>query len=653
MQFLPLILTFPVVVFSQSFSPKIPLQIFNSLARKAIKNSHLHENCAADLKLLITNESDQKLWIAKMFDASGKISPGLFKGNFHFMGDYDECLEIDENVGNRTVAGQYCTLFVTVFDEVLGSFRSSVKENEIFKTNANIDFEGVLNVMKDPTLMWGVCIPKSCSSENVAKLSSYLENYFNIKVRITVVEDMCQYKDKSVKRTPVDYFAFIFFAVILFLIVVSTSYDFYLQMRGDELNIFVAFSIYTNIKKLVASSSNTPLDCLNGIKVLSCCWIVLGHVFVLQLFSVKNLLYVFTEWRHETLSIFLWSPMYTVNTFFAVSGFLRSYIYLKRTETFRVGLGAFYLIRYVRMTPALLAIILIHTSLVKFASTGPYGFFTNNYLAIHCRKTWWSAFFFFTKIMNFKMCGMHLWYLAVDNQLYLCAPLILFFIRKYPRRVIGAMAAAFVASTIYSITVTIYKRIGFTPFEWNEDYASFIYFSTIHHAPSWLIGIFFGYLFHFRKFRLSKNLHFALLVLSLYVMINLILKQTVFFGEYDVYRAALWNGLAKPLWALAVSFIIFSCVSGNGGFVATFLSLPVFRIFGRLTYCIYLVHFSVISSYLFNQKEVVYFSTSITLFRALGLSVLVVLGSVVLHLGFEAPIIALLHYKNKYNEKRQ
>ena len=65
MQFLPLILTFPVVVFSQSFSPKIPLQIFNSLARKAIKNSHLHENCAADLKLLITNESDQKLWIAK------------------------------------------------------------------------------------------------------------------------------------------------------------------------------------------------------------------------------------------------------------------------------------------------------------------------------------------------------------------------------------------------------------------------------------------------------------------------------------------------------------------------------------------------------------------------------------------------------------
>ena len=157
-----------------------------------------------------------------MFDASGKISPGLFKGNFHFMGDYDECLEIDENVGNRTVAGQYCTLFVTVFDEVLGSFRSSVKENEvvrfsrhesteirfqIFKTNANIDFEGVLNVMKDPTLMWGVCIPKSCSSENVAKLSSYLENYFNIKVRITVVEDMCQYKDKSVKRTPVDYFA--------------------------------------------------------------------------------------------------------------------------------------------------------------------------------------------------------------------------------------------------------------------------------------------------------------------------------------------------------------------------------------------------------------------------------------------------------------
>lgn len=84
-------------------------------------------------------------------------------------------------------------------------------------------------------------------------------------------------------------------------------------------------------------------------------------------------------------------------------------------------------------------------------------------------------------------------------------------------------------------------------------------------------------------------------------------------GEYDRLANAFYLALVPPTWALAVSWIVFACIIDYGGkklncdlatwkitFLSIigpinwFLSLPVFQVLSKLTYCIFLIHTLVI-----------------------------------------------------------
>ncbi len=60
-----------------------------------------------------------------VIDASGTIPSGVTRGNFQFLGDFDECMEIKGNLDDdHIIEGQYCSLQVPMSSVFQGNISS-------------------------------------------------------------------------------------------------------------------------------------------------------------------------------------------------------------------------------------------------------------------------------------------------------------------------------------------------------------------------------------------------------------------------------------------------------------------------------------------------------------------------------------------------
>ena len=92
-----------------------------------------------------------------------------------------------------------------------------------------------------------------------------------------------------------------------------------------------AFSIIRNLKKIFCvADSSEELSCLHGIRFLSMTWIILGHTFYFAIPFLDNPLWaldkVENSWSMEAVE----QGTFAVDSFFFLSGFLVSFMFLKR-----------------------------------------------------------------------------------------------------------------------------------------------------------------------------------------------------------------------------------------------------------------------------------------------------------------------------------
>ena len=65
----------------------------------------------------------------------------------------------------------------------------------------------------------------------------------------------------------------------------------------------------------------------------------------------------------------------------------------------------------------------------------------------------------------------------------------------------------------------------------------------------------------------------------------------------------LYITFSKILWSLALSYIIFACVTLNGGVVNEFLSWSFWVPLSKLSFCAYLVHYSIVDTFIYAQDH--------------------------------------------------
>ncbi|KAL1378275.1 hypothetical protein pipiens_000558, partial [Culex pipiens pipiens] len=104
---------------------------------------------------------------------------------------------------------------------------------------------------------------------------------------------------------------------------------------------------------------------------------------------------------------------------------------------------------------------------------------------------------------------------------------------------------------------------------------------------------------------------------------------------------ALYETGRHVLWACSVAWIIFACTTGYGGPINTLLSATCWQPFGKLSYCLYLLHLPLQVLLTGTQRTVRHFSDLEAIHAFGGDASLTVLASVGWTLLFEVPFANL------------
>jgi len=94
--------------------------------------------------------------------------------------------------------------------------------------------------------------------------------------------------------------------------------------------------------------------------------------------------------------------------------------------------------------------------------------------------------------------------------------------------------------------------------------------------------------------------------------VSLLMMVLLVFGEYGSQSgfypmgkiARIFYGtFARPLWVVSVGFVIYACVTSYGGFVNQILTWSLWVPLSKLSFCAYLINFTVLDIYLYTQEQ--------------------------------------------------
>lgn len=632
-------------------------------------NNNVSYTCREHWNRTIAGLLRSEFWAFKMLDASGKIGAGILEGNTKWLGSYDECFRIDRTLpgmppSNSGFSTQFCGM----------------------KTNIPL---GVIPLEIELT----ACVPKACSPKDLTYLYNDLLKRLPTQSPVRVHDVKCNVDPEIDTRAVVAIVILGIFAVLMF---VSTVYDLLVIQRqrhaaehsqseilSDHIEnlgenspllnsrekksvpkqesvaerLLLAFSVYTNGKKILqVNQSSGTLTALNGIRFLSISWVVLGHTFGVMYPVLSNgyaiLPDLYQRWSFQAVA----NAFVAVDSFFALSGLLLAYLTLKEMKKgqgkFRINWFMFYFHRFWRLTPAYMLLMMISICLSRYFGDGPLwpdqGIEVN-----YCKNTWWKNLLYINNFYSEQSCFGVSWYLANDMQFFVLSPLML--VPLYFKYRVG-MVVCFIWLLGSAITPGVISNVlnlppsafgGGGTIQGRTDYLSNYYARPYCRIGPYIVGIIVGSLMYKTDCKVKINKYLNLLLWLVFATLAMVvlygLRDPINFPEDALNRdvSALYNATHRIVWGACVCWVIFACATGNGGFINTLLSWSPFVPLARLSYCIFLSHFMIISTYFDSQKSLLYMDDLNAIYVFLATLVLSVMVAFVASLSFEAPMMGL------------
>lgn len=639
--------------------------------------------CMNDTLKMFQDITNGTTYAFEMLDSDGKPGSGIKHGNMIWTGNHLQCKQARGPGFN----GQMCSVV----------------------TNAGYS---QLNLH----LAFGACLPDSCSETDVGVivLDALQMIDAQLKVLIYPIGVSCPQDLKYAKK---DIVAIVVSSIIAFAVVMGTFADIvciYLDRRSDKdtiqvrsdsppnynstpansvndtterlgllsnipknevlygenppsscgssaKQILIAFSLITNTRKLLSTSTSSgTLTAVNGMRVLSMWWVILGHTYVFNIGLLDNVL-DFVELLKRFSFQAIMNATYSVDTFFFMSGLLVAYTVMKKLrDGGNINWAIFYIHRFWRLTPVYAFAILIWTTLYKH-------WIWNGTFALSMRQTdpcddyWWTNILY---INNFhpnygniaKQCMGWGWYLANDMQFYILSPLFLILLHKMKYVGHGAMLF-FLTGCLTSrmITADYYgMRLPGINTPLNHTHEAWANSSPLYNKPytriaPYLVGMWLGYLLviNNNRVRLGKIKLLIGWCVAITIGISIIYGLYGFYKDFPVTHlgnkseSIVYIGCSRFGWSIALAWVIFVCATGHGGPVNTILSWKVWAPLGRLTYCAYIVHPAVIFYFGLTMEKTLHYTDLVFVQQYISLVVVSYGVAFVLSMTIEAPMLGL------------
>lgn len=654
---------------------------FETLLNEVENNGPKDNNtlCLSDLKDLFESITKGERWGLGVLDAFGKIQSGILMANFYSPGFYDECKSVgrDKSFGmipeNVTFISQYCSL--NVITQIPGmptpvtfSFGMCVSENCSVKDLDKIIYQAMNMLPKNTSIIpYATCQKNHLEFDGKAVAALVFAGFFALLVTISTVLDVLvtwmaknNIFEKTSTSTNVEVLHYahkIYSEETPLLGSSTTSVAQVNPASGCLMKFFLAFSVYSNGKKILSTKKTAgTLGAVNGVRVFSISWVILGHIFAFLFGVVSNVGYFYTVDLKKRSYQAILNAFVSVDSFFLLSGLLVSYLLLKELKR-KEGkikwlpfMAKFYFHRYWRLTPSLMLLMFVYVPLFPYLSDGP--FWSEKGLEPgQCNKTWWYNMLYINNFFN-EECMAWTWYLANDMQFYILSPLIIIplYYSRFLGWIIGGMIllgswiATGIISNKYELPASQLEQL--TTHSMQLHYFDDYYIKPYCRIGPYIMGIFCGYFLYKTDCKLKINK-----VLNIFIwMVATTLACLIVYGLYDDVNGYvhlsqsvkdLYNTTHRTVWGACVGWVIFACATGNGGFINTLLSWSFFTPLARLTYCAYLIHPILIYAYYQSLRSPIYMDDSTLAVVFSGIMVLTYMLAFVLSLAFEAPMLSL------------
>jgi peptidoglycan/LPS O-acetylase OafA/YrhL len=456
----------------------------------------------------------------------------------------------------------------------------------------------------------------------------------------------------------------------------TLSSDSYSQANHPlPLGLLLSFSFYTNFNKLIqptVSRSGENLAVLNGVRVLSIGWVILGHVYAYRVGSspIANIFDIPDIIDKPKFAI-VYGAFYAVDTFFWLGGFLVAYLLIKEIKAKgRLNWFMVYFHRFWRLVPLFMFVTFLVWAFQGYGQEGPL-WFKEDDSSDGCAEYWWTNLLF---INNFvpdgkrSYCLAVAWYMSNDMQFYLITPVILYVYVKIQRAIgwiIVCLLCMISVITAWEIAVKYdLNMVLIAPN--NSDYMYYYYVKPYCRVAPYALGLASGFILcELKQYEKSSKIWDGMAyyigklinnVIGAWVsfVIGLFLITLLIFVQYDVWKHGdltftywsraqniqfiAWNRLT---YGFGMSCLMLPILLGHIKPAEWFLSLPIWSPLAKLTFSVYLIHLSIVDRFSLGMQSSYYLSDLNILKDLVMFVFLAYLVGMLITLTVESPMMAL------------